>query len=151
MSDSLFAIALAIVLLGFLGVSLILLLRPSMFLRYSKNPLRPDTPGNRVQMRGVGLFFSLFTLMIISASLKTPKGFHQNILVALWVSPLVIPILLWILWRYSPLQQVMRRHLTGERIEDPAWELRMTFTFSGLLLFVVVTAFLLASMGYYPR
>ncbi|PYT97965.1 MAG: hypothetical protein DMG38_17835 [Acidobacteria bacterium] len=66
------------------------------------------------------------------------------------MSPTLIPILLWILWRCSLLQQVIRRHLTGERIEDPAWELRMTFTFSGLLLLVVVIAFLLASMGYHP-
>src|ERR1700746_1065318 len=57
MADSLFPIILAIVLLGLLGVSLILLLRPSMFLRHIKNPLQPDTPRNRVQMRGVGLFF----------------------------------------------------------------------------------------------
>jgi hypothetical protein len=71
-------------------------------------------------------------------------------LIVLWVSPILIPILLWILWRYSPLQQVIRRHLTGERVEDPAWELRMTFTFSGLLLLVVVIAFLLSSMRDHP-
>jgi hypothetical protein len=150
MPDSLFAIILAIFLLSLFGVSLILLVRPSMFLRHFRNPLQPDIPQNRVQMRGVGLFFCLFTLMMISGSLKKPEGFHQNILIALWVSPLLIPILLWILWRYSPLQQVIRRHLTGERVEDPAWELRMTFTFSGLLLLVVVIAFLLSSMGYHP-
>jgi len=56
MPDSLFAIILAIFLISFFGVSLILLLRPSMFLRHFKNPLQPDTPENRVQMRGVGLF-----------------------------------------------------------------------------------------------
>jgi hypothetical protein len=151
MPDFLFAIILAIALLGFLGVGLILLLRPSMFLRHIKNPLQPDNPGNRVQMRGVGLFFSLFTLMVISGSLKKFEGFHQNILVALWVSPLLIPIFLWILWRYSSLQRVIRRHLTGEEIEDSAWELRMTLTFSGLLLLVVVIAFLLGYMGYHPR
>jgi hypothetical protein len=150
MPDSLFAIILAIFLLSFFGVSLILLLRPSMFLRHFKNPLQPDIPQHRVQMRGVGLFFCLFTLMMISGSLTKLEGFHQNILIALWVSPLLIPILLWILWRYSPLQQVMRRHLTGERVEDPAWELQMTLTFSGLLLLVVVIAFLLSSMGYHP-
>src|ERR1700687_586176 len=109
MPDSLFAIILAIVLLGFFGVSLILLLRPSMFLRHFKNPLQPDTPRNRVQMRGVGLFFCLFTLMMISGSRRKLEGFHQNILIALWVSPLFISILLWILWRYTSLQQVIRR------------------------------------------
>jgi len=150
MPDSLFAIILAIFLLSLFGVSLSLLLRPSMFLRHFKNPLQPDTPENRVQMRGVGLFFCLFTLMMISGPLKKLEGFHQNILIALWVSPILIPILLWILWRYSPLQQVMRRHLTGERVEDPAWELRMTFAFSGLLLLVVVIAFLLSSMRDHP-
>ena len=150
MPDSLFAIILAIVLLGVLVVSLILLLRPSMFLRRIKNPLQPDTPRNRVQMRGVGLFFCLFTLMVISGSPQKLEGFHQNILLALWVSPILIPILLWILWRYSPLQQVIRCHLSGERIEDPAWELRMTFTFSGLLLLVVVIAFLLSSLRDHP-
>ena len=102
-------------------------------------------------MRGVGLFFCLFTLMVISGSLKKFEGFPQKILVALWVSPLLIPIFLWILWRYASPQQVIRRHLSGEGIEDSAWELRITLTFSGLLLLVVVIAFLLAYMGYHPR
>lgn len=99
-------------------------------------------------MRGVGLFFCLLVLMMSSGSLE---GFQKNILIALWAAPLIIPILLWVLWRYSPLQQVIRRHLTGERFEDPAWELRMTLTFSGLLFLIVVTSFFLAVKGLHPR
>jgi hypothetical protein len=68
-------------------------------------------------MREVGLFFCLFVLMVISGSLKGLEDFHKNISMALRVSPLLIPILLWILWQYSPLQQVIRRHLTGEQFE----------------------------------
>jgi hypothetical protein len=128
----------------------VLLLRPSMFLRHLENPLQPDTPVNRVQMRGVGWFFCLFTLLMISGSIEKLEGFNRNILIALWVSPIIIPILLWILWRYSPLQQISRRHLIDESFEDQAWEIRMTLTFSGLLSLIVVTALFLAARGHHP-
>ena len=150
MTDATFAILLTIVLLGFSGISLVLLLRPSVFLRHFENPLQPDTPVNRVQMRGVGLFFCLFTLLMISGSIEKLEGFNRNILIALWVSPIIIPILLWILWRYSSLQQISRRHLIDESFQDQAWEIRMTLTFSGLLSLIVVTALFLAARGHHP-
>ncbi len=101
-------------------------------------------------MRGVGLIFCLFVLMVFSGNEKGIEGFHKNILIALWASLLIIPVFLWILWRYSALQVVNRRYLAGDA-EDPAWERRMNVTFSLLLSFIVVVALLLASMGYHPK
>jgi len=48
------------------------------------------------------------------------------------------------------LQQVMRRHLTGERSRTQPGSFGLTFAFSGLLLLVVVIAFLLSSMARPP-
>jgi hypothetical protein len=113
MSDSWFALVAIIVLLFFVGVALGLLLWPSKVLRHFQNRLQPDTPWNRVQMRGVGLMLCLFVLMVISGSVKSLEGFHRNILLVLWTSPIVIPIFLWILWRYTLVQQINRRFLAG--------------------------------------
>jgi hypothetical protein len=150
MSDTWFVILLAIVLLIFVGVGVVLLLWPSKFLRHFQNPLQPDTPWTRVQMRGVGFMFCLLILMIISSQVKTLEGFHRNILLALWTSPIITAIFLWILWRYSPLQQVNRRYLAGEA-DDSQWELRMSVAFCSLFSFIVVSAYFLASSGIYPK
>jgi hypothetical protein len=150
MSDVWFAILLPIVLLVFAGVGVVLLVWPSKFLRHVQNPWQPDTPLNRVQLRPVGIFFCLFVLLIISGSTKTLEGFHSNILLALWVSPVILPIFLWILWRYSSLQQVNRGYLAGEP-DSPQWELRMSIAFCSLLLTMVATAFVLGINGIYVK
>jgi hypothetical protein len=82
--------------------------------------------------------------------MKTLEGFHRNILLALWASPIILPIFLWILWRYSSLQQMNRRYLAGEP-DLAQWELRMSVTFCSLLCLMVVTAFLSAASGIYPK
>jgi hypothetical protein len=82
--------------------------------------------------------------------MKTLEGFHRNILLALWASLVILPIFLWILWRYSSLQQVNRRYLAGEP-DSAQWELRMSVAFCALLSVIVVTAFLLAMSGIYPK
>jgi Mn2+/Fe2+ NRAMP family transporter len=150
MSDPWFAILLAIILLFLTGLSVILLIWPSKFLRHIQNPWQPDTPLNRVQIRPVGIFFCLFVLLIISGSTKTLEGFHRNILLALWLSPVILPIFLWILWRYSSLQQVNRRCLAGEP-DSAQWELRMSVAFSSLLLTMVAAAFFLGVNGIYLK
>ena len=102
-------------------------------------------------MRGVGVIFCLFLLMATSGSIGNLEAFHRNLLVALWVSLLVVPIFLWILWQCTPLRQVIRRHLAGDQGEDARWELWMSLAFSGLLSGIVLIAFFLASKGHYPR
>jgi len=82
--------------------------------------------------------------------MKTLDGFHRNILLALSVSPIFLAVFLWILWQYSPLQQVNRRYLVGED-EDPHWELRMSLTFGSLLSIIVMAAFFLGMKGIYPK
>jgi hypothetical protein len=150
MSDTWFAILLAIVLLFFAAIGVVLLLWPSKFLRHFQNPLQPDTPLNRVNMRALGVIVCLFLLLMISGSTQALEGFHRNILLALWTSPIIMPIFLWILWRYSPLKQVNRRYLAGEA-EESQWEFRMSAAFCSLFFFIVVTAFLLAKRGIYPK
>ena len=150
MSETWFAAILAIVLLVFAGHGVVFLVLPSKFLRHAQNPMQPDTPVNRVQTRAVGVYVCLFVLMIISGSMKNLEGFHRNIVLALYVSPVILPIFLWILWRYSALQKVNRRYLTGDA-EEPQWELRMSVAFCSLLSMIVVVAFLLATRGIYPK
>jgi Mn2+/Fe2+ NRAMP family transporter len=147
MSDTWFVPVFAIVLLFFAAVGVVLTVWPSMFLRHVRNPLQPDTPINRVHARALGVFVCLFVLVTISGAFE---GFHRNILVALSVSPIVLPIFLWILWRYSSLQRVNRRYLTGEA-EESHWELRMSIAFCSLLSIMVVFALLLAMSGIYPK
>ena len=115
------------VLAIFASLALILLVRPPLFLRRIPNPLLPDTPWNRVQMRGIGLVFCLFVLLVLSGGApesKLHEGFHRNILVALWVSVFTVPILLWILWQFSVRSFVRQGYINGTS-EDPAWERRM--------------------------
>jgi hypothetical protein len=150
MSDTWFAILVAIVLLIFAGVGVVLLLWPSKFLHHFQNPLQPDTPVTRVQMRGIGFMLCLLILMAISASVSTLDGFHKNILLALWTSPIIMAIFLWILWRYSPLQKVNGRYLAGEA-DDQKWELRMSLVFCSLFSVIVVSAFFLARSGIHPK
>jgi|GEM_PF-5003224 len=142
-----------IVLLLFAGFGLGLLLWPSRFLQHFRNPWQPDTPENRVHIRSLGLVFCLFVLTIISSAGSTPvfEGFHRNILLALYLSFVGVPIFLWFLWQFSPLRQVARRKLTGERIEDPRWELLMSLAFSGLLSGIISVALLAAYKGHYPK
>jgi hypothetical protein len=147
MSDRWFALIAAIVLLFFAFVSMVLLVWPSMFLRHIQNPLQPDAPINRVHARALGVFSCLFLIMTISGPFE---GFHRNILLALWTAPVILPIFLWILWRYSSLQQVNRRYLTGEA-EEPQWELRMSVAFCSLLFIIVASALLLARRGIYLK
>lgn len=147
MSDTWFVPIFAIVLLFFAAVGIVLMLWPSTFLRHVRNPLQPDTPINRTHARALGVFICLFVLVTISGAFE---GFHKNILVALCASPVILPIFLWILWRYSSLQRVNRTYLTGE-VEEPHWELRMSILFGSLLSIIVVSALLLAMKGIYLK
>lgn len=134
-----------------MGFGLGALLWPAKLLQRSRNPWFPDTAENRVQTRGFGVIVCLFLVLVVSGS-GSPviEGFHRNILLALWASFLIVPIFLWILWQFTPLRFVARRLLTSE-IAEEKWELWMSLAFSGLLLSIVLTAFILACKGYYPR
>ena len=155
MSDGQFAVLFVAVFLVFAGVSLIALTRPALFLRIFPNPFMPDTPITRVQLRGLGLVFCLVLLMMLSGTLSgtfsSPlvDAFADNVLLALWISAFGVPILLWILWRVS-VRSFMRRCYINGTFEDPAWERRMTITFSSILLLVVLTAWLFAARGIHP-
>ena len=147
MSDTWVAIVVPIGFLIFLGVGIVLLLWPSKFLRHVRNPLQPDTPINRVNARAVGVVICLFVLVAVSGAFE---GFHKNILVALAISPVILPIFLWILWRYSSLQRVHRRYLAADT-EEPHWEVRMSIAFASLLCIIVLAASLLAARGIYHK
>jgi hypothetical protein len=147
MSDKWFAPVFGISFLFFAAVGVVLLVWPSLFLRHIRNPLQPDTPLNRVYTRTLGVFFCLFVLSAVSG---TFEGFHKNILIALSISPVILPILLWILWRYSSLQRVNRRYVVNGS-QDQHWELRMSVAFCSLLFIIVASALLLAMRGIYLK
>lgn len=152
-----FAILFVLFLLVMAGISLYLLIRPSQYIRRSKNPWMQDTPWMRLQMRGLGLVFSLFVLMVVSGILGGSTkstllgGFHTNILIALWVvfgACWVTGIISWILWRFVAFRIFIRRRFDSEKLENPAWERRMTILFCSLLASIVVVAYFLAVEGY---
>jgi hypothetical protein len=147
MSDKWFVPVLGVGFLFFLAVGVVLLVWPSAFLRLVRNPVQPDTPLNRVYTRPVGVLFCLFVLVAVSGAFE---GFHKNILIALSISPVILPIFLWILWRYSSLQRVNGRYLV-DGTEDSHWELRMSVAFCSLLFIIVASALLLAMRGIYPK
>jgi hypothetical protein len=150
MPDVVFAVLAIIVFLSFSGLSLVLLIRPSLFFRLLPNPLMRDTPWNRPQMRTVGLVLCLFILLVATSGWTgVPKrevleGFHNNILIALWVSVFAAPVISWILWRFS-VDFLVRRGRIDPTREDPAWERGMALTFCFLLSFIVLIAFFLAA------
>jgi hypothetical protein len=159
MPDRVFVVLLIFAVLVFSGISVILLVRPSLYLRRYRNPWMEDTPWNRAQMRAVGLVFSLFMLVVLTGIGKGAsksallEGFHNNILVALWITFLIAwvgGILSWILWRFPAIRTFVRNLYSADKLEDPAWERRMTTTFCSLLSFIVVVALFLAAMGYHP-
>src|SRR5437016_10136985 len=91
------------VLAIFASLALILLVRPSLFLRRIPNPLLPDTPWNRVQMRGIGLVFCLFVLLVLSGGApesKWTEGFHAITLVLRGARVFTVPIPFWFLWHF---------------------------------------------------
>lgn len=112
----------------------------------------PDTPTNKVQLRGVGLVSCLMLLMMLSGILggafSSPlvDAFADNMLLALWISFFGVPVLLWILWRVS-VRSFTRRCYTNGTFEDPIWERRMTVTFSSILLLVILIAWIFATRG----
>lgn len=149
---------LLVIVLLFTGLGLILVLQPSLYFRWFPNPRMPDTPWNRIQMREVGLVLCLFVLMVLSGMSRRvvrsefADGFQNNIVVALWVTFLTVwvgGILFWILWRFSAIRTFVSGHFNSEKLENPAWERRMTLTFCSVLFFIVGIAFVLAAMGYH--
>lgn len=153
--DSTLAALIVTVLLLFSAVGLILLIRPALHFRIFPNPLMRDTPWNRLQMRTAGLIVCLFMLLASSGLLtgvsksEVLEGFHNNMLIALWVSFFTAPIISWILWRFS-VNFLVRRGLIDPTMEDPAWERGMALTFCSLLSFIVLIALFLAARGHYP-
>ncbi len=122
-----------------------MVIRPSLFLRHFANPLFPNTAENRVHVRGLGIYFFLFVLVVLSTAIPESAPlhiFHRNILVALAIFPVLLAIFLWILWRFS-IRDYVRRLYTEGISEDPAWERRMTLNFCALLLVIIALAFVL--------
>ena len=154
MLDRMFPVLLTVVLISWAGVSFTLLLRPSLFLRRFPNPLQPDTPWNRIQMRGLGLVFSLFTLYpLLMLSASSPESswhylFRHNVLIALWASFFTVPILLWTIWRFFARSAIRRLQIEG-LCEDPAWERQMTRVFCTVLFSVIALALFFAVKGHH--
>src|SRR5262249_4137140 len=148
----LFRILFTTALLLIAAISIFLLVNPSRYIRRSRNPWMEDTPWMRIQLRAVGLVFCLLVLMVVSGSLSHDsqssvfRGFSDNILAALWLAfacVWVCGILSLVAWRFIAVRLWVRQHFPSEELESPAWERRMTITFSVLLLLIVASAFLM--------
>ena len=159
MPSSLFLILFTAALFVLLGISVFLLVNPSRYMRRNPSRRMKDTPWTRIQLRAVGLVFCLFTFMVLSGSLshdsqsRVFRGFSDNILVALWLAFACVwacGILSWIAWRFIGVRIWVRQHFSFEELESPAWERRMTITFSLLLFLIVASALLMAAAGLHP-
>jgi hypothetical protein len=151
MPDVVLTVLFPVVLFLLVAMAVTMLVRPSLVLRHLANPLQRNTPENRVQLRGLGLIFFLFALQPILGEIPPSdwsRDFRHNMLIALWASPFAVPILLWLLWRFSIRSFVRRAQIEGIS-EDPAWELRISLIFCSVLLLMVALASLLAVKG--PR
>jgi hypothetical protein len=159
MPDIVFTIILGgIFLCIFGGFGLSALVRPSQTIRWHRNPRMEDTPWMRLQLRLVGLIFCIAILMVVtgirggSTKADLLEGFHQNLLIALWVAFIVAFVggaLSSILWRFTAFRLVIRSHFTDEKINSAEWERRLTILFCSLLLSITAIAFLLAARGYH--
>jgi hypothetical protein len=147
--DALFRVLLLVATLAFTGIALVLLVRPPLLPRIfsGSRDRATNTATWRVQMRGVGLYFFLVASQFILAQIPSSKfidAFRNNLLIALWVAPFLIPIVLWIVWKIW--LQAFIRYAQVEGInEDPRWELKITLLFCSLLLAVLMWAFFLAA------
>jgi hypothetical protein len=155
-----FAILAIVVLSAVAGISLILLVRPSTYMRRFPNPWMKDTPWTRIQMRVLGLVICLFLLLILSgilsdvSSSKLLDAFSKNILVALWLAfslAWVGGILSWVSWRFPAFRSFVGRRFSVDKIESVKWEHTITISFCSLLLAIVAAALFLAAAGYHPN
>lgn len=153
-----FALLAGIVLTVFAAFSLTVLVRPSQYIRWSKNPWMDDTPWTRLQMRVVGLVFCLAVIMMVSGILTghtnsvVLQGFHENILIALWlafIATWIFGTVSFVLWRFLAFRVFIRTHFDSEKLGDMAWERRMSVLFCSLLASIVAIAFILAIGGYH--
>jgi hypothetical protein len=146
--DAFFRVLFLVFTLAFTGIALVLLVRPPLLFRIfsgSEDRTR-NTATWRVQMRGVGLTFSLFASVLIVAQMPHSKfidAFRDNLYVALMISFFLLPILLWIVWQVSLRAFIRYAQIEGID-EEPAWELKMTLLFCSLLLAIIGVAFFLA-------
>jgi hypothetical protein len=117
-----------------------------------------DTPWTRLQMRAVGLVFSLFVIMVVSGTLSWHKksvileNFAENIQIALWfvfVATWVVGVMSFILWRFAAFRIFIRKRFDDEKLDNPAWERRMSVLFCSLLASIVALALVLAAVGYH--
>jgi hypothetical protein len=117
-----------------------------------------DTPWTRLQMRAVGLVFSLFVIMVVSGILSWHKksgileSFAENIQIALWfvfVATWVVGVMSFILWRFAAFRIFIRKRFDDEKLDNPAWERRMSVFFCSLLASIVALALILAAGGYH--
>jgi len=145
--------------LGFFafGVAAVfLLVLPARSIAVLRNPWLPDTPWTRLQIRALGLVLFLFaavaTSMIFAGVSKSARlaSLSDFLLADLWLSFVVfwiVGVSSWIAWRFAFVRIFVQRHFTPERLENPAWERRMTTIFCSVLFTLVAIALMLAAGG----
>jgi hypothetical protein len=149
MPDVVLTVLFPVVLFLLVAMAVTMLVRPSLVLSHLANPLQRNTPGNRVQLRGLGLIFFLFALQPILGEIPPSdwsRSFQRNLLIALWASPFAVLILVSLLWWFSIRSFARRAQIEGIS-EDPAWELRMSLIFCSVLILVFAFASFLAVRG----
>ena len=149
--------------LGFVAfgvVAAFLLVLPARFIAVLRNPWLLDTPWTRLQIRALGLVIFLFaavaTSMILAGVSNSERlaRFSDFLLADLWLSFIVfwlVGVSSWIAWRFAFVRVFVQRHFSLERLENPAWERRMTTIFCSALFALVAIALLLAAGRHHSK
>jgi len=139
--SSLMTLAMVAAILFFASVGVLLLTRPSLYARWFPNALMPPTPWNRIQMRGLGLVLCVFLVLVCSGVFSTNvkpgvlKGFHKNVLIALWACFFLTPIFCLVVWKTSV--WLVRRGYVNGTFDDDAWERAVSIAFCSMLVVIV--------------
>lgn len=147
--------------LFFLFIGLVFLVRPLAYynlpwVRGALNPTWISKPWTRIQMRAVGLVFSLFALCFFSGVLagvvksRVLAALRDSLYVAVLITFFSVwagGVLSWILWRVGPIRSFISSRYAGKAAEDPEWNQRETFVFCSLLLLILAGAILTGLAG----
>jgi hypothetical protein len=159
MPDWLISVLIPVAFLVIVGIGLVLLISPSLYLRFHANRFNPDTPWNQLQMRLLGLMLCLFAIVPLGwwlsdvAKSQMIDGFSSNISAALaftFIAAITTGVLSSILWRFSAFRSLIRRTYPSDRLQGAAWNRRVTLMSISALVLIVTTSLVLAANGYHP-
>lgn len=159
MRDLLIVAGLLVFSLWFFTFGVALVVQPSWYFKFlpqARELYRPEwfeRPWNRIQMRALGLVFSLTGLMLLAVSLRGVAdwafltGVNESLNVVLFITFFTVwtvGLLLFVLWRIAAVRSFVTKHFSTGAAEGAEWQRRETRVFCSLLFALVVAALIVA-------